>query len=256
MRATISRRRLSVAALVLTGALMAAAAPAGAQTADPWTPCTGFAGFQCSSLTVPLDGSGTVPGTVILQTSRVVAASNPTNTAVVGLAGGPGQAALPLREDFATVMKSAIATRDLLIFDQRGTGESGSLQCLSIRSAITLLKAVTGCANELGPARGFYRTSDSVADIEAMRVAYGYDKLVLFGVSYGTKVAEAAGGTIEDAVRCGIYVTDMATFSQVNDAYAGFFNDAPPARSTIGVAALPLGADVEVDAIIAVTPSS
>jgi 2-iminobutanoate/2-iminopropanoate deaminase len=69
-------------------------------------------------------------------------------------------------------------------------------------------------------------------------------------------VAEAAGGTIEDAVRCGIYVTDMATFSQVNDAYAGFFNDAPPARSTIGVAALPLGADVEVDAIIAVTPSS
>lgn len=67
-------------------------------------------------------------------------------------------------------------------------------------------------------------------------------------------VAEAAGGTIADAVRCGIYVTDMTTFPEVNEAYAAFFPDAPPARSTIGVAALPLGARVEIDAIIAVGP--
>lgn len=67
-------------------------------------------------------------------------------------------------------------------------------------------------------------------------------------------VATAAGGRIEDAVRCGIYVTDMGQFAAVNAAYAAFFNDAPPARSTIGVASLPLGADVEIDAIIAVVP--
>ena len=66
-------------------------------------------------------------------------------------------------------------------------------------------------------------------------------------------VAAAAGATLEnDAVRCGIYVTDMATFKDVNAAYRGYFGDAPPARSTIGVAALPLGADVEIDAILAV----
>jgi len=65
-------------------------------------------------------------------------------------------------------------------------------------------------------------------------------------------VATAAGGRIEDAVRCGIYVTDMATFAEVNAAYAAFFDDAPPARSTIGVASLPVGAQVEIDAIIAV----
>jgi 2-iminobutanoate/2-iminopropanoate deaminase len=65
-------------------------------------------------------------------------------------------------------------------------------------------------------------------------------------------VAAAAGASLADAVRCAIYVTDMATFKDVNDAYAGYFGDAPPARTTIGVASLPLGADVEIDAILAV----
>lgn len=65
-------------------------------------------------------------------------------------------------------------------------------------------------------------------------------------------VAAAAGASLEDAVRCGIYVTDMATFKMVNEAYGSYFGDAPPARSTIGVASLPLGADVEIDAILAV----
>ena len=65
-------------------------------------------------------------------------------------------------------------------------------------------------------------------------------------------VAAAAGASLEDAVRCGIYVTDMGTFKAVNEAYGSYFGDAPPARSTIGVAALPLGADVEIDAILAV----
>jgi 2-iminobutanoate/2-iminopropanoate deaminase len=65
-------------------------------------------------------------------------------------------------------------------------------------------------------------------------------------------VAAAAGASLADAVRCGIYVTDMATFKDVNEAYGGYFGDAPPARSTIGVASLPLGADVEIDAILAV----
>ena len=64
-------------------------------------------------------------------------------------------------------------------------------------------------------------------------------------------VCAAAGAKLEDAVRVGIYVTDMSTFKQVNEAYAGFFGDTPPARSTIGVASLPLGAQVEMDAVVA-----
>ena len=66
-------------------------------------------------------------------------------------------------------------------------------------------------------------------------------------------VAAAAGASLEhDAVRCGIYVTDMSVFKDVNAAYETYFGDAPPARTTIGVASLPLGAAVEIDAILAV----
>lgn len=65
-------------------------------------------------------------------------------------------------------------------------------------------------------------------------------------------VCAAAGADLADAVRCGIYVTDMGKFAEVNAAYAEFFAEKPPARSTIGVAALPLGAEVEIDAIVAV----
>jgi 2-iminobutanoate/2-iminopropanoate deaminase len=64
-------------------------------------------------------------------------------------------------------------------------------------------------------------------------------------------VAGAAGASLADAVRLGIYVTDMSTFPEVTEAYATFFGDGPPARSTIGVASLPLGAQVEIDAVVA-----
>ncbi len=53
-------------------------------------------------------------------------------------------------------------------------------------------------------------------------------------------VAAAAGATLEhDAVRCGIYVTDMATFKDVNAAYGGYFGDAPPARADAARSASP-----------------
>ena len=64
-------------------------------------------------------------------------------------------------------------------------------------------------------------------------------------------VAEAAGAQLSDAVRMGIYVTDMGTFKEVNEAYASYFETDPPARSTVAVVALPLGAQVEIDAVIA-----
>ena len=65
-------------------------------------------------------------------------------------------------------------------------------------------------------------------------------------------VCEAAGGSLSEAVRCTIYLTDMNDFARVNEAYGSFFEGAePPARVAIGAAALPKGADVEIDAIVA-----
>jgi 2-iminobutanoate/2-iminopropanoate deaminase len=66
-----------------------------------------------------------------------------------------------------------------------------------------------------------------------------------------TIVAEAAGVKLTNAVRIAVYVTDISAFAEMNQAYATFFPSDPPARTTIGVAALPMGAEVEMDAIIA-----
>jgi 2-iminobutanoate/2-iminopropanoate deaminase len=64
-------------------------------------------------------------------------------------------------------------------------------------------------------------------------------------------VCAAAGATLEDAVRLTVYMTDLGAFSEVNDAYGEYFPADPPARVAIGVAALPKGAQVEIDAIVA-----
>ena len=119
----------ALAAVVTTLAL----AP-GAHAAIAYAPCQP-AGFQCGQLPVPLDRTGAVPGTLTLNVKRVVAASNPTATAVVALAGGPGQAAIPVASEFASILGPSLATRDLLVYDQRGTGSSGRLTCPALSRA-------------------------------------------------------------------------------------------------------------------------
>jgi 2-iminobutanoate/2-iminopropanoate deaminase len=65
-------------------------------------------------------------------------------------------------------------------------------------------------------------------------------------------VAEAAGGSLANAVRCTVYLTDMNDFARVNEVYGEFFGgDDAPARVAVAAAALPKGADVEIDAIVA-----
>ena len=63
-------------------------------------------------------------------------------------------------------------------------------------------------------------------------------------------VVAAAGGTFDDIVRVGIYVTDLGDFAAVNAVMAEYFREPYPARSTIGVASLPRGAQVEVDLVL------
>ena len=64
-------------------------------------------------------------------------------------------------------------------------------------------------------------------------------------------VCDAAGTSLERAVRLTIYTTELGEFASINDAYAEFFDAEPPARAAVGVAALPKGALVEIDAIVA-----
>jgi 2-iminobutanoate/2-iminopropanoate deaminase len=64
-------------------------------------------------------------------------------------------------------------------------------------------------------------------------------------------ICEAAGTELGNAIRTTIYTTELAGFAEINEAYAAFFGSPPPARVTVGVAALPKGGRVEIDAIVA-----
>jgi pimeloyl-ACP methyl ester carboxylesterase len=149
--------------------------------------------FACARLAVPLDHSGHTPGTLTLALRRHRAPVGEAKVAVIALAGGPGQAADPFASDFAEELGPIISTRDLIVFDQRGTGNSNPLKCKAFSKPSgreSPGRAIARCATEIGSSRGFFTTAQSVADIEAIRVAGGYEKVVLYGTSYGTKVAE------------------------------------------------------------------
>lgn len=62
-------------------------------------------------------------------------------------------------------------------------------------------------------------------------------------------ILRAAGSSLDRVVRATVYLTNMDDFAAVNEVYAGFFGEAPPARACVEVSRLPLGALVEIDAI-------
>lgn len=66
-------------------------------------------------------------------------------------------------------------------------------------------------------------------------------------------VCDAAGTSLAEAVKLTVYMTDLSDFAEVNEVYASFFESEPPARVAIGVAALPRGAQVEIDAVVALS---
>src|SRR5207245_4827235 len=92
------------------------ASSTGSSTFD-FLPCAHAAAFACSTLSVPLDRAGNVPGTISLSVERRLAGAGPAPSAVVALAGGPGQAAIPLDEFIAEGIAPSLASRDLLVFD-------------------------------------------------------------------------------------------------------------------------------------------
>ncbi|MBW2541036.1 MAG: RidA family protein [Deltaproteobacteria bacterium] len=67
-------------------------------------------------------------------------------------------------------------------------------------------------------------------------------------------VAEAAGGSLANVAKLTVYLTDLVNFPHVNEVMARFFDEPYPARAAIGVASLPLGVSVEIDAILVLDP--
>lgn len=182
---TAAAPRLALAAAT---ALVAFALVPAASSASAFRPCPGSPEVQCASVVVPFDPSGAVRGSFALHVERMHT-RGAARGAVIALAGGPGQAATPFLPDFRLALDPALDGRDLVVFDQRGTGLSNELFCRGLGSHRSPDLGVGSCASQLGSIRGYFSTSDSVSDIEAVRQAIGVDRIELYGVSYGTKVA-------------------------------------------------------------------
>jgi pimeloyl-ACP methyl ester carboxylesterase len=137
---------------------------------------------------VPLDRTGEVPGTIRIRAARI-RSRRAVRPPIIGLTGGPGQAGVIFLPGYDYILPTA--GRDLVVLDQRGTGASGLLRCLSLEHRIdtAFTRAAGACGRRLGARRSFYTSADSAADIEALRVRLGVPRIALYAVSYGTRVA-------------------------------------------------------------------
>lgn len=87
-------------------------------------------------------------------------------------------------------------------------------------------------------------------DPKAMQMADGIDAQIKRVLDNLKAVAEAAGGTLNDAVRITVFLTDLKHFAKVNEIMATYLKEPYPARAAVGVASLPRDALVEIDAVL------
>jgi pimeloyl-ACP methyl ester carboxylesterase len=154
-------------------------------------------GVVCSQVVVPLDRTGVVPGSVTLHV-EVVPSSGVNRGVIFLIAGGPGQGSAHVFGLGSTaevnLYRYLFPGYTLVAYDDRGTGDSGLLDCPTLQTANTAdteRAAATACANAIGAPRDFYSTATHAEDLEAVRQALGFNKIALYGVSYGTKLAMA-----------------------------------------------------------------
>jgi len=170
------------------------APPVSAATLD-FSPCGATPDFECAEFDVPLDPSGQRGGTLKLSARRLVE-TREAPQALIALAGGPGQSSTRFIEDFADLLAEGLENRQLVVFDQRGTGDSGPLRCAALddaapsTSAGDLKTAVGRCGQQLGPARRYYTATEVVEDLEALRAGLDVERVAIFGVSSGSYVAQ------------------------------------------------------------------
>ncbi len=152
---------------------------------------------ECGTLTVAEDPQAPGGRQIELNVVVVPAVSrNPEPDPLVILAGGPGQAATEVFSFMATIFSRIHEQRDILLVDQRGTGESNPLTCdlpddLSEVDVTDdeIIAALQNCPATLDADPRLYTTEIAMADLDAVREALGYERLNLYGASYGTRAA-------------------------------------------------------------------
>lgn len=182
-----------LAALLVLGLAGLVAGAAGAANLSPCSDAEPFGG-QCGSVAVPLDPGNPQAGTIEIafevypQTDE----SAPDEGALVMLQGGPGASTTASRALFVPAARGVRERRDIVLVDVRGTGKSGAIDCpdLELRRG-AFDAAVRACAAQLGQTARFYTTAAAAADVDAVRADLGLETIDLYGVSYGTQIAQA-----------------------------------------------------------------
>ncbi len=113
------------------------------------------------------------------------------------VAGGPGQAASDFYAGYSQAFAPVVRTRAVVLLDQRGTGGSNRLSCdfpddfdVAAPPPEVIRDLSSKCRQGLKGRPEFYTSSVAIRDLETVRVALGYDRIALYGVSYGTRVVE------------------------------------------------------------------
>ena len=127
---------------------------------------------------------------------------------LVFFAGGPGQSATESWPIIARALKKVNESRDILLVDQRGTGQSNPLKCPEIELDKALAQdwdelagTTRACLDSLDGDPRFYTTTIAMGDVDAAREALGYEKVNLYGGSYGTRAAQVYLRLFPDRVR-------------------------------------------------------
>lgn len=192
----------AVTALVVGSAAWAAPA-AGATT---FSPCqiqdlNGIAVYnaECADFAVPENPAKPEGRSIELRVARVPAINREKEPdPLFLLAGGPGMGATALYGNVAPAFRRIHRNRDIVLVDQRGTGSSNALNCptddLEMMSATPeqLRDEAERCLKTLSEHAdvAYYTTSVAVQDLDHVRAALGYERINLYGGSYGTRVAQ------------------------------------------------------------------
>ena len=95
-----------------------------------------------------------------------------------------------------------------------------------------------------------YMSGQIPQDPKTMELVEGFEAQTVQVFENLKAVAEAAGGSLKDIVKLNIFLTDLGNFATVNEVMSRYFQQPYPARAAIGIAALPKGAQVEMDAVL------
>lgn len=149
---------------------------------------------RCGILTVPENRADPNGRQIDLHVAVIPAIKrNPEPDALFLLAGGPGQSAIETFPAMISLMFSVHEDRDIVLVDQRGTGESNPLRCIdpedeSLDEA-EVLEIVKACPATLDADLRFYTTEIAMTDLDQVRAELGYETINIYGASYGTRAA-------------------------------------------------------------------